>query len=96
MSSLIDRNDLCAETAKIDLNSLVKLAEIAVFRARCDVENRLQNIQHSNFNDARAKIACVSDAERLAFAAKDLHTAISMQYLLTEARDTREKVIIVK
>lgn len=96
MSSLIDRNDLCAETARIDLNSLVKLAEIAVFRARCDMEDRMRNIQNSPFNDARSKIAAASDAERLAFAAKDYHTAISMHYLLTEARDTREKITIIK
>ena len=96
MSSLIDRNDLCADTARIDLNSLVKLAEIAVFRARCDVANRLQNIQHSHATNARDKIGCVMDAERLAFAAKDLHISLSMHYLFTEARDTRDTVTIVK
>jgi hypothetical protein len=96
MSSLIDRNDLCAENAKIDINSLVKLAEIAVFRTTRDVEDRFRDIRDNSFKDARSKIACVSDAERLAFAAKDLHTVISMHYLLTEARDTRSNVTIVK
>ena len=94
-SSLIDKNDLCANTARIDLNSLIKLSEIAVFRSRCDVENSLSAIQHSMFHDSREKISCAFEAEGLASAAKDLHIGISMQYFLTEAKN-REIQTIVK
>lgn len=96
MSLLIDRNDLSAGTAKIDLNSLVKLSEIAVYRSQIEVEERLRNVKDSNFDNAKSKIACVSDAERLVFAAKDLSIALSMKYLLTEAVSTRENVILIK
>ena len=71
MSFPIDSVDLCANEVRVTPEGLKRLAEIAFYRSRIDVEDYLRKIQSANLSVTSTYL----DAERLEDAAKDLTLA---------------------
>ena len=92
-------HDLCANTAKLNLNELIKTAEIAVARCRWDCEQAMQNVQikqmENNPDKWRKSYHVASAAEQLALAGNDLAQATNTLHYLLNAQD-REEITVVK
>jgi hypothetical protein len=92
-------HDLCANTAKLNLNELIKTAEIAVARSRWDCEQALQQVQiqqvYSNKDKWQQTYAVANAAHDLSRAANDLAQAANTLHYLLHAQD-REKITVEK
>ena len=94
------KHDLCAGTAKLNLNELIETAKIAVSRTRWDCESNLREIQErqmensldGNFDKWRASYRVASAACQLADSAKALAMATNTLHYLLNAAD-REIVV---
>jgi hypothetical protein len=97
------KHDLCANTAKLNLNELIETAKIAVSRSRWDCEKALRNVQErqlenssdGNFDKWRASYHVASAACELAESAKALASATNTLHYLLNAQD-REIIIVDK
>lgn len=96
------KHDLCAGTAKLNLNELIKTAEIAVARSRWDCEQAMQNVQIYQLENSakwpdkwRATYAIANAAHDLARAAEDLAQATNTWHYLKNAQD-RDEIVVDK
>ena len=85
------KHDLCANTAKLNLNELIKTAQIAVARCRWDCEQAMNDVQNKQLSCNPDKwrqsygIACA--AHTLSQAATDLAQATNTLHYLVNAED---------
>ncbi len=93
------KHDLCANTAKLNLNELIETAKIAVSRSRWDCEKSLREVQEKqmeqNPDKWRRSYHVASAACELAESAKALATATNTLHYLLNAED-REIVLVDK
>jgi len=90
-------HDLCANTAKLNLNELIETAKIAVAYSRHNCERKLQEIQEAQNVVAdkwpdkwRASYAIANAAHDLVMAATDLSKATNSLHYLLNAQDREE------
>lgn len=93
------KHDLCANTAKLNLNELIEVSRIATARCRWDCEKSLRDVQEMqlthNPDKWRHSYHVASAACDLAESAKALATATNTLHYLLNAED-REIVLIDK
>lgn len=93
------KHDLCANTAKLNLNELIEVARIATARCRWDCEQSLGALQERqstvNPDKWRHSYHIAASACDLADSAKALATATNTLHYLLNAED-REIVLIDK
>jgi hypothetical protein len=91
------KHDLCANTAKLNLNELIKTAEIAVSLSRWDCERYLRDVQdkqlENNPDKWRKTYGVASSACLLAETANKLAMATNTLHYLLSAQDRGEIVI---
>ena len=91
------KHDLSADIAKLNLNELIKVAQIAVGRSRWDCEQALSKLQanqlYSNPNKCDRTYQIASAAKDLAEASRDLAEATNTLHYLLNAED-REKIAV--
>jgi hypothetical protein len=91
------KHDLCAGTAKLNLNELIETAKIAVSRCRWDCEYNLRDVQERQIDIEpdvwRRSYRVASAACQLAESAKSLAIATNTLHYLVNAQDRDEIVI---
>jgi hypothetical protein len=91
------KHDLCANTAKLNLNELIETARIAVSRSKWDCETALREVQENQFSSVtdkwRHSYHIASAACQLMESSKALATATNTLHYLLNAQD-REEIVI--
>lgn len=94
------KHDLCAGTAKLNLNELIKTAQIAVGHARHACECALSDVQLHHCYPEKDKWSqsykVANAADSLVRAANDLAQATNTLHYLVNAQDRGEIIVDIK
>jgi hypothetical protein len=87
------KHDLSAGIAKLSLNSLIELANIASGQAKVNCERELSALQHTLLY-GKDKAQAKYDARNLATAANSAAIAFENLHYLIEAKERNEVIVV--
>jgi hypothetical protein len=90
-------HDLSANVAKLNLNNLIELAQMAAGAAKVACERELSGLQHTLLYNKEGNKESVAryDAQNLAKAAHLASIAFENLFYLTEAKE-RDEIVVIK